>query len=37
MVGFESEPGSIPVGAIVETRRAWPVPSAEELAVYFSR
>jgi hypothetical protein len=32
---FESEPGSIPVGAIVETRTAWGVPAAVEPAVLF--
>jgi hypothetical protein len=34
---FESELGSIPVGAIVETGTAWGVPAAEELAVLFLR
>jgi len=32
---FESEPGSIPVGAIVETGTAWGVPAAGELAILF--
>jgi hypothetical protein len=32
---FESEPGSIPVGAIVETGTAWGVPAAAEPAVLF--
>jgi hypothetical protein len=30
---FESEPSSIPVGAIVETGTAWGVPAAVEPAV----
>jgi hypothetical protein len=34
---FGSRPGSIPVGAIVETRRAWALPVAKELAVLFLR
>ena len=32
---FESEPGSIPVGAIVETGTAWGVPTAVEPPVLF--
>jgi len=32
---FESELGSIPVGAIVETGTAWGVPAAAGLAVLF--
>jgi hypothetical protein len=32
---FESEPGSIPVGVIVETGTAWGVPTAVEPAVLF--
>ena len=32
---FESGPGSIPVGAIVETGTAWGVPAAVESAVLF--
>jgi len=32
---FESEPGSVPVGAIVETGSAWAVTAAEEPAVSF--
>lgn len=32
---FESEPGSIPVGAIVETGTAWGVPAAVEPPVLF--
>jgi hypothetical protein len=32
---FESEPGSIPVGAIVETGRAWGVRAAVEPADLF--
>jgi hypothetical protein len=32
---FDSEPGSIPVGAIVETGTAWGVPTAGEPAVLF--
>jgi hypothetical protein len=32
---FESEPGSIPVGAIVETGTAWGVPAAGEPAILF--
>src|SRR5277367_3058529 len=32
---FESEPGSIPVGAIVETGTTWAVTAAEEPAVLF--
>jgi hypothetical protein len=32
---FESEPGSIPVGAIVETGAAWGVPAAGEPTVLF--
>jgi len=31
---FESEPGSIPVGAIVETGTAWGVPAAGEPAYF---
>jgi hypothetical protein len=34
---FESELGSIPVSAIVETGTAWGVPAAKELAVLFLR
>jgi hypothetical protein len=34
---LRSEPGSIPIGAIVETGTAWAVPAAEELAVLFLR
>ena len=30
-------PGSIPVGAMVETGTAWAVPAVEELAVLFLR
>jgi len=32
---FDSEPGSIPVGTIVETGTAWGVPAAVEPAFYF--
>ena len=32
---FESELGSIPVGAIVETGTAWGVPAAVGLMFYF--
>jgi hypothetical protein len=32
---FEAEPGSIPVGAIVESRTAWAEAAAEEFALYF--
>ena len=32
---FDLEPGSIPVGAIVETRTAWGVPAAGSLLFYF--
>jgi hypothetical protein len=32
---FESEPGSIPVGAIVETGTAWGVPMPGSLLFYF--
>src|SRR5712671_5829007 len=32
---FDSEPGSIPVGAIVETGTAWGVPAAVESPVLF--
>jgi hypothetical protein len=32
---FESEPGSIPVGTIVETATAWGVPAAGEPFVLF--
>src|SRR5258706_4530884 len=34
---LRSEPGSIPIGAIVETGTAWAVPAAEKLAVLFLR
>jgi hypothetical protein len=33
--GFESEPGSIPVGAIVETGTAWGVPAARGACCLF--
>jgi len=33
--GFESEPGSIPVVALVETRTAWGAPAAGEPAGLF--
>jgi hypothetical protein len=32
---FESAPGSIPVGAIMETRTAWGVPASGEPAALF--
>jgi hypothetical protein len=32
---LESEPGSIPIGAIVETGTAWAVIGADEPVVYF--
>jgi hypothetical protein len=32
---FKSEPGSIPVGTIVETGAAWGVPCCKEPAILF--